>query len=275
MLMNMIQLPQRPNVEVSRDLKVIDDRFADRIVEQMRKALSFDLHELLNDTYRMAMLNGHSLGNPKGQTRYFNRLTATLGRAVLFSHLRTGTSKRFYMAHDFWSPLGVGMECIRLEAMGSGAGRPVDSGISHMFAMSHHALSKLVQRAGCQTPEDLVAMIRKTWTLLQWIVLSIDETGIKPPTSDESGWLLPVQAANGEFVYFVLTRDKDGLSPVFVPTVLARKMLPNPDAPFQPLFQLMDDLIQGRIDRDAKEVKPLFIETLKETAKASRRGRAA
>ena len=258
-------------VDIDPEL-VLPDRIAAMFVDQM---LANIVHANTVLDNRVGFRSG-SVGNPTGQRRFFNALLRNYGDALLGSFLETGTRKRFIMVLDVWTrgyeETAGWLIGARLQMEGKGPNREADKVCLPMVGFSRHALIRLVQRAKCRRPEDLVTMLRRVWGLSSLLY------GLKRedlPGPGHPGWLIPVNGMDGECVYPVV-KGGDGRrgEPILaITTILTRRML---TGDVRAAFTPWDEFFTRHArNLNAASADPGLIDVLEATSKASRRGRAA
>ena len=142
--------------------------------------------------------------------------------------------------------------------MGRGRGKGFKVFRQVLCALTRHALVRLVQRGGCRTPEDLVALLKRAWSVLL-IALATSDKGKWLPKDEEAGWIVPV-----DDMFLVLCSGGSGQLGI-VTTVLGRDMIIEP-ARFDALKTML-------AEPDLHVTDPRLLAAFQATAGASRRGR--
>ena len=260
----------RPVVEISDGLR-LDDVTAGRLVEQMLVALAIDhaAAERMLDALADRVHAG-IMGNVVGQQRFFARLKKALGKTLLTATLVPKSGMHFRLVFDAWRPAQVGgaplMEAARAGwlvghgtlVMGGGRGKGFKVFRQVLCALTRHALVRLVQRGGCRTPEDLVALLKRAWGVLL-IALATSDKGKWLPKDEEAGWIVPV-----DDLFLVLCSGGSGQLGV-VTTVLGRDMIIE--------RARLEDLRAMLTDPNLRVTDPCLRAAFQATAGATRRGR--
>lgn len=230
----------------------ISDQFAKRLVAGMLSDLA--AHERPEaETAKM--------GNPKAQRRVFNRSLKLHGDWTLASSLKTGKNCRFTFYQDTWvvdtdRPGWLTALSVRFRGMGPKA----EPSVKHIktFALSRHALERLVSRGAVTKAADLIVLLRNAWNAARLAVGHWQELPL------EKVWMLPVQAPSGVWVVLPVCRgDSDGVIMV-AKTALTMDMLSNPQA-LRPLMGILLADLYAPLDEDA------LLAALRKSSKATRR----
>lgn len=206
---------------------VLDDHWAGRIVDQMIAHMTKDAHTAINSYIQTNQADSEKvrLGSPKGQRRFLDRQVRAAGRAHLMAAHSPGKRVSFIIEHDLWVPTkyGNGLVAARIVIAGQGPRQPIRQRVIDHTTIPRHALVRLIQRAGCQTIEDVVQTLRDLWPMLYVAQRHSygfdDDNRSKPydgcfsrlPPAGEGGWVLPFTCsrANAPTVAAVFSRDTD------------------------------------------------------------------
>ena len=259
----------RPVIEISPGLR-LDDINAGKLVDRMLEALAYDAAhaEAMLQAMR-ANVDVGTLGNVVGQQRFFAKLKKALGRTLLSATLTPRSGNRFKLLCSAWEPVVVGGATLTKGAqagwlagqmmtlVGLGRLKGIDIRARTLCVLTRHALVRLVQRAECRTPEDLVALLSRAWQSLSVVILLAAKTNALPK-GENAGWLVPV-----DNVFLSLRGDDSEQG--FVTTVLSPDMIIDP----APAFAL-----KARLDNPEQRLNdPELLAALQATTKATRMGR--
>lgn len=155
-----------PPVPQIRSIGLPPEIHADRVVREMLQYIT----RVQQENWKTICVTGH-FGNPKSQTRAFEKLQKRIGQFMISSDLRTGKRGNFrmrFLTLDTFNP-ETG-ECVgskgkvpstpwlaytRVTITGA-SGYDIKTEAIVNLTVSHHALSRLAQRVGVRTVQDLV-----------------------------------------------------------------------------------------------------------------------
>ena len=206
----------------------VPERHADRVVAEMLQHIA--RWQQARRSRPFLVRKAMSAGNPKAQERLVERLRASGGIAAIDMKLTPGKRGRYMIEiHDWtvWDEArGVEMAsgtaipekpwllCCVTGVRGLGDGHTkVDS--CYVLHLTHHCLSRLAQRCGARTVDDLIAATKALWGSYRAY------RAVKPGTDTPDGTRLTVDLPNrmGKAVA-VLRRHEDG--GLIVATILDR-----------------------------------------------------
>lgn len=205
----------------------LDDFWAGRIVDKMTAALATDARDI--QEVMRACGGFTNLGNVKAQAKTVARVKKAMGISLLNVDATFKSRNRFTFYMDHWQIKHGAIIGVSTSIQGNGPGRS-PSGLSMLsFGLTRHALIRLVQRSGCQTPESLLevaAIVHKLATMVTF-ALDADDPWSDVPT--RRGWVVPLMAnaITGEMFNIVMVLgdpDNDPAS-LMIPTILPDSML--------------------------------------------------
>jgi hypothetical protein len=271
----------RPNVAIDPGLR-LDDRTAAGLVDQMLAALDYDLDRaeefFARHRYTHEVV---PLGNPKGQARFVKQYVRALGKCMVGEpEVAYGKRKRFSLFFHTFNVIRnkqTGRQWLTLDMIsfvGEGVSKDIEHHSSPLLLISHHALVRMVQRAACKTPEDLLEVLNRSMAMVVYATLA-SQGYAHLPEPDEAGWLIPffpigcVSGKTDEVNYLVLHKGSHEGQTFDVPlisTVLDGSMIIDHGALY-PLIGLCGSAGDIPYDRDAWRA------AFEMSRRATRRGR--
>jgi len=211
-------------------------------------------------------------GNPKSQQKFLSRIEQVYGNCLMLKSAEFGKRAKFSVQLDMLvsdvAPRNSDLENgeqnwlsgVRLTIIKDGPHRKFHNNFELIGYVSHHAMTRMIQRGACHKPED----IRKTLTI-NWHKISNFEyltrdlrSNVKRP--EDHNWLFPVKSLDNQPLVFVLSltkradEDDTQLYDIFVRTVMPRSYLKNHQLP---AFDELDDFMerQGHFVNNPELVK--------------------
>jgi hypothetical protein len=227
----------------------LDDRWINRLIDQwlalLAKQSKFHDDRLCE---LFAGGKGRMPGNPKGQAKWVKRFVNRLGSSIIQTEILPGKRAKFHFfadilscgpalksAEDFctaaYAPITedkpVWLYASRLHYGKEG---PTDVEVSvyqiTLFAMTKHAILRLIQRGGALTVSDLEREFKKNWKrLLIAELYSRERRGLK----NGEVFFVPLSPSpNGERLFAVMQgpEKKDHALTFILKTVLYEYMIP-------------------------------------------------
>ena len=206
------------------DGEPVPDRHAERISSDMVSYLCRErmrLHERA-----IGLIDIEKMGSPAGQKRIADRLATALGPLALEISLKPAKRARFvlevvdWLVWDSVDDDPVVTDAARPRAwLGvalthyTGARHRSDTKFGIPLLVSHHAITRLAQRAGVRTIDDLLESLRELWCVTSGIILQQRDDWLAPP---QGSWFLPL--SRGQIA--VLTPARNGGKRLVVKTIL-------------------------------------------------------
>jgi hypothetical protein len=179
------------------------ERYSDRIVGEMMQLISQASAELLPGI--RAAIESPSDGNPKAQAKMEQRLQRAGALGTLLRPGKRGAYRLGFFVWSGWDPardmiiqpgdalphkcwLACCLHTVRSEGRGRGK---VELTIMPNLLVSHHCLSRLVQRHGARTWQDLRDAAMNIWIAMMKLATEIGlERYLAPPAA---GWRIPIE----------------------------------------------------------------------------------
>jgi hypothetical protein len=196
------------------------EKHADRIIAEMLRHIAREHAGTFERV--LAAIKPDYCGNPKAQRRTCKRIIRNAGETLINVMLEPGKRGKFTIALFDWCAWddGRGKEieagdslpqkpwlcCCFTTITGLGGGkREVES--RHALFVTHHALSRLAQRCGVRTIDDMIVAVAALWRAY-FHYRTREECLEKTP----DGTRLAVKLPNGKTAFAVLRRhDEQGL----------------------------------------------------------------
>jgi hypothetical protein len=184
----------------------LNDRYAGKLVDAWiahigKKTLNADCQTAIN-----LRLNRSSLqcGTPQSQTRLAKLIRDSYADSLIGMQVDTGTRGRFCISFATLDTYDEDSALLTLSVtILSGRGQIHPQGIVtySLARLTRHALMRLVQRGGCERPEELTEVIRHAYYSLFMI-------GLRLPADDLDGaWLIPFRMPDGAIAAFAATKQ--------------------------------------------------------------------
>jgi hypothetical protein len=154
------------------------DLHAERVVTEMLRYLNNEYERLR--ARGDGIINPHQMGTPKAQERTVARLRKAVGDMVLEIHLDAAKRGKFFLTITDWqvwdpalsepvkgdrpAPASAGL--VAVVSVYAGAGRRPMSKCATALVVTRHAWVRLAQRAQVRTIGDLIAAMRKLWSMM-------------------------------------------------------------------------------------------------------------
>ena len=203
---------------------------ADRVVAEM-------LHWIIAQRDRRweifwAEWNSGSIGNPKGQSRMVKRMREAGGDLLLHLHLDPGKRARFELplsevvgydprlntaihAKGPPPPPKPWLSVVATHVKWYGRVRHPEINDAEVLLLTHHALSRLAQRAGARAPSDLLAATRVLFDVILHAQIGPDDV---PPAGRRFTVSLPEHM--GEATAVVARHENPEVRALVVTTIL-------------------------------------------------------
>jgi hypothetical protein len=203
---------------------------ADRVVAEM-------IHHIIAERDRRWAVywdewDHGSIGNPLGQSRMVERMRKAGGKLLLLLHLDPGKRARFELTvseiagydpeintiiHDKGPPAPAKpwLAVVCSHVKWHGRGRPSEIKGGAVLLLTHHALSRLAQRAAARTPADLIMAARVLFDVIL-------HAGIEPDELPPAGRRLTISLPGhmGEATAVVARHDDPEVCALVVTTIL-------------------------------------------------------
>jgi hypothetical protein len=196
------------------------ERHADRIVSEVLRTFAAQHQIIQNGVFDV--LRQRNDGNPKSQERMCRRLRDAGAHGI---SLTPGKRGRYDLKFFSW---GGATEdgailpgdpipetpwlCCSLIRIASHGGNNVDVDVAPVLYISHHFLSRVTQRCGVRTSDELIRTCWDTWEATTDLIIEIAGDWKEPPPA---GWKVPV-AGLGQ----VILRSYEGQKTLVATTVL-------------------------------------------------------
>jgi hypothetical protein len=208
----------------------LPDRFALKVTDQWLARINEHWIACDNTTADLLAMRGKGgfPANVKGQMKTFAIMKRGLGDLLLASFLQAGNRARY---HCFLDTLEVIVEengtprlyCTRQHLKRDGVNHELQTSDEGIFCMSRHALSRLVQRGGIESVDDLREAMRAAWPALALVEAVTRSRRFVDKTLS---WIVPVRLPKSEgFVALACTTADDNTQPLIIKTVLTDDML--------------------------------------------------
>jgi hypothetical protein len=175
--MSALAIPAAPIVAPGAGAEIAD-KYAARLVGQWLEALHVEARRAgaaLHAHFKTR--EGRIGGNAIAQRRWASRVERIFGDRLLASRLESGSRAKFHLQLDVMLPMdGLGLAAVpgelawlaglRMDVSRAGANSHPAQELYFVAALSRHALTRMVQRCGCETAADLHAAFRATWPVL-------------------------------------------------------------------------------------------------------------
>ncbi|MGO9770418.1 MAG: hypothetical protein ACLPSW_12850 [Roseiarcus sp.] len=175
--MSALAIPAAPIVAPGAGAEIAD-KYAAHLVCQWLEALHVEARRA------GAAMHAHFLtregrigGNTIAQRRWVARVERIFGERLLASRLQSGSRAKFNLEIDVMSPMAAicpepiagelaWLAGLRMSVSRGGANSHPAQELHFVAALSRHALTRMVQRCGCETAADLHAAFRAAWPVL-------------------------------------------------------------------------------------------------------------
>jgi hypothetical protein len=217
-----IESPVEPRIQTPAGV-LAPERHADRVVAEMLRFIARKHASVVTDI--VIALKGMRAGNPVAQQRMVERIRRAAGPTIIKIHLHPGKRGKYVIEITDWSAYDPSRNtdilpgdpipekpqlAIALTFLyGAGCGR-LRAQSHYCLHLTHHALSRLTQRCGARTPDDLIAAAKAIWAALMSFALALAEGGVDRLPVE---FRVPVDLPNGmgRAVAVVGDHDKGGL----------------------------------------------------------------
>jgi hypothetical protein len=145
-----------------------------------------------------------SIGNPKGQARFFRRLTGTMGPTMLDGCLYPGKRCAFDMVffHYTVDSDRLLVSTARIKGLGVKGEQVCDVKSRILMCFTLHALQRLIQRSGVKQSDGYLTVLQGLQLPALKLVVALREGDMQ----DDETWPLPV-VVSGQRVLMLVKRD--------------------------------------------------------------------
>jgi hypothetical protein len=203
---------------------------ADRVVAAMLRQIVKHRHKISDSIAAMKKDIGVRDGNPKAQHKMVERLHRAAWPFVVTARLEPGKRGRYSLTlytMEVWDPATdtiIGeddripdapwLAFTQMEFIHRGRGRPVEKNGGFLLFLTHHALSRLAQRSGARTIEDVAMSAR----MIGYSYVIDDTAAVTDGFRD--GDTFKVKLPNGLGTAICpMVKYKDGKGGIVVPTL--------------------------------------------------------